>query len=62
MEAGFGLGEALVAGLASPDVYTVRGGDVVAKTIATKRVAIVAASGGGTTRWRSGRSGSGNRR
>ena len=48
VEAGFGLGEALVAGLASPDVYTVRGDDVVAKTIATKRVAIVAASGGGT--------------
>ena len=48
VEAGFGLGEALVAGLASPDVYTVSGDDVVAKTIATKRVAIVVASGGGT--------------
>ena len=48
VEASFGLGEALVAGLASPDVYTVRGDDVVAKTIASKRVAIAAAPGGGT--------------
>src|SRR6202041_2501553 len=30
VEATFGLGEALVSGLASPDVYTVRDGDVVA--------------------------------
>jgi phosphoenolpyruvate synthase/pyruvate phosphate dikinase len=46
--ASFGLGEALVAGLASPDVYTVRDGDIVAKSIATKRVAISASPGGGT--------------
>ena len=48
VEARFGLGEALVAGLASPDVYTVRDGGIVAKSIATKRVAIVASPGGGT--------------
>jgi pyruvate,water dikinase len=48
VEASFGLGEALVAGLASPDVYRVRDGDIVAKAIATKRVAIAAAPGGGT--------------
>ena len=48
VEASFGLGEALVAGLASPDVYTVRDGDVVARAIATKRVAIAASPGGGT--------------
>ena len=40
VEASFGLGEALVAGLASPDVYTVRDDDIVAKAIATKQVAI----------------------
>jgi rifampicin phosphotransferase len=47
VEANLGLGEALVAGLASPDIYTVRDGVVVAKAIATKRVAIVASPGGG---------------
>ena len=48
VEASFGLGDALVAGLANPDVYTVRDGEIVAKTIATKRTAIAAAPGGGT--------------
>ena len=48
VEASFGLGEALVAGRANPDVYTVRDGAVVAKKIATKRVAIDASPGGGT--------------
>jgi rifampicin phosphotransferase len=36
VEACFGLGEALVAGLVNPDVYTVRDGNVVAGTIATQ--------------------------
>ena len=40
VEASFGLGEALVAGLVSPDVYTVRDDDIVAKAVATKRVAV----------------------
>jgi len=37
VEASFGLGEALVSGLVNPDVYTVRDGEVVAKTVATKQ-------------------------
>jgi rifampicin phosphotransferase len=48
VEASFGLGDALVAGLANPDVYTVRDDDIMAKTIALKRTAIAAAPGGGT--------------
>ena len=34
IEATFGLGEALVSGLVSPDVYKVRDGEVVARTVA----------------------------
>ena len=49
VEASFGLGGALVSGLVSPDVYTVRDADVVAKAIATKRAAIAAFPGGGGT-------------
>src|SRR5512144_1419176 len=48
VEAGFGLGEALVSGLVNPDVFTVRDGAVVAKTVGTKHLAIQAAPGGGT--------------
>lgn len=48
VEAGFGFGEALVGGLLSPDVYQVRAGEVVAKTIRTKALGISAAPGGGT--------------
>jgi pyruvate,water dikinase len=48
VEAGFGLGEALVSGLVNADVYTVRDGEVVATAIGTKRLAIRAAPGGGT--------------
>ncbi|HEU5430117.1 MAG TPA: PEP/pyruvate-binding domain-containing protein, partial [Thermomicrobiales bacterium] len=48
VEASFGLGEALVSGLVNADVYKVRDGEVVAKTIAAKRLAIHAASAGGT--------------
>ncbi|MEZ0066351.1 phosphoenolpyruvate synthase/pyruvate phosphate dikinase [Streptacidiphilus sp. MAP12-20] len=36
VDAGFGLGEALVSGLVNPDVFTVRDGDVVAKAIAAE--------------------------
>jgi phosphoenolpyruvate synthase/pyruvate phosphate dikinase len=38
VEAGFGLGEALVSGLVNADVYKVRDGEVVAKTVATQPV------------------------
>jgi pyruvate,water dikinase len=48
VEAGFGLGEALVSGLVNADVYKVRDGEVVAKAVATKRLAIQASPTGGT--------------
>jgi phosphoenolpyruvate synthase/pyruvate phosphate dikinase len=48
VEAGFGLGEALVSGLVNPDVYKVRDGEVVAKAVGTKQLAIYASPGGGT--------------
>jgi pyruvate,water dikinase len=48
VEASFGLGEALVAGLVNPDVYQVRDGDVVAKAVAVKQLAIRARPAGGT--------------
>ena len=48
VEASFGLGEALVSGLVNADVYKVRDGEVVAKTIAAKKLAIYAAPSGGT--------------
>jgi rifampicin phosphotransferase len=48
IEASFGLGEALVAGLVNADVYQVRDGEVVAQAVATKRLAIRARPAGGT--------------
>ncbi len=48
VEASFGLGEALVSGLVNADVYKVRGGEVIAKAVATKKLAIYAAPTGGT--------------
>jgi pyruvate,water dikinase len=48
VEASFGLGEALVSGLVNPDVYKVRDGEVVAKAVATKRLAIHASPASGT--------------
>ena len=48
VEASFGLGEALVSGLVNPDLYKVRDGEVVAKAVATKRLAIHASPAGGT--------------
>ena len=48
VEAGFGLGESLVSGLANADVYKVRDGEVVAKAVATKQLAIHALPAGGT--------------
>ncbi|BAS26848.1 rifamycin-inactivating phosphotransferase [Limnochorda pilosa] len=48
VEAGFGLGEALVSGLVNGDVYRVRDGRVVARTVGTKRLAIQASPAGGT--------------
>ena len=48
IEASFGLGEALVAGLVNADVYKVRDGDVVARTVGIKQLAIAASPAGGT--------------
>ncbi|NYV75629.1 rifamycin-inactivating phosphotransferase [Streptomyces sp. UH6] len=48
VDAGFGLGEALVSGLVNPDVFTVRDGEVVARTVNAKRRAVHALPGGGT--------------
>lgn len=48
VDAGFGLGEALVSGLVNPDVFKVRDGEVVEKAIAAKQRAIRAVATGGT--------------
>jgi phosphoenolpyruvate synthase/pyruvate phosphate dikinase len=48
IEASFGLGEALVSGLVNADVYKVRDGEVVARAVATKQLAIHAWPAGGT--------------
>ncbi|MFB7555905.1 rifamycin-inactivating phosphotransferase [Streptomyces brevispora] len=48
VDAGFGLGEAMVSGLVNPDVFKVRGGEVVARAIATKQRAVHALPAGGT--------------
>ena len=48
VEASFGLGEALVSGLVNADVYKVQDGEVVAKAVATKQLAIYASPAGGT--------------
>ncbi|CAM5654357.1 rifamycin-inactivating phosphotransferase [Streptomyces griseorubiginosus] len=48
VDAGFGLGEALVSGLVNPDVFKVRDGEVVSRTIAVKQRAVLALPDGGT--------------
>jgi pyruvate,water dikinase len=48
IDASFGLGEALVSDLVNADVYKVRDGEIVAKAIATKKLAIHASPAGGT--------------
>jgi pyruvate,water dikinase len=48
IEASFGLGEALVAGLVNADVYEVRDGEVIARAVASKQLALHAAPAGGT--------------
>jgi pyruvate,water dikinase len=47
VEASFGLGEALVAGLVDADAWTVRGEQVLAREIGGKQLAIRALPGGG---------------
>ncbi len=48
VEATFGLGESLVSGRVNADTYQVRDGEVVARAVATKQLAIHASSAGGT--------------
>ncbi|MCK1993377.1 phosphoenolpyruvate synthase [Peribacillus muralis] len=48
IDASFGLGEALVSGLVSPDCYKVRDDKIVDKMIATKKLAIHGLKEGGT--------------
>ncbi|MFI8339245.1 rifamycin-inactivating phosphotransferase [Streptomyces sp. NPDC085639] len=48
VDAGFGLGEALVSGLVNPDVFAVRDGKVVTRAIAAKQRAVTALPAGGT--------------
>ncbi len=48
IDAGFGLGEALVAGLVSADCYKVLGEQIVDKMIATKKLAMYGLKEGGT--------------
>lgn len=48
VDAGFGLGEALVSGLVNPDVFKVRDGEVVSRAVAAKERAVHASPAGGT--------------
>ena len=48
IDAGFGLGEALVAGLVNADVYKVRGGEIIDKKISVKKLAVYPLHNGGT--------------
>ncbi|MDO3625429.1 phosphoenolpyruvate synthase [Mucilaginibacter sp. BT774] len=48
IDAGFGLGDALVSGLVSADNYKVQGGEIVDKMIAAKKLAIFGLKEGGT--------------
>jgi pyruvate,water dikinase len=48
IDASFGLGEALVAGLVNADIYKVRNGQIIDKKISTKKLAIYGLRDGGT--------------
>lgn len=48
IDAGFGLGEALVSGLVSADCFKVQDGQIIDKRIATKKMAIYGRKEGGT--------------
>jgi len=48
IDAGFGLGEALVSGLVTADNYKVRAGAVTARTVADKQLQILPSPAGGT--------------
>jgi pyruvate,water dikinase len=48
IDAGFGLGEALVSGFTNADVYKVRSGKIIDKKISFKKLTVYAAKAGGT--------------
>lgn len=48
IDASFGLGEALVSGLVTPDLYKVKEKEIAEKNIAVKKLAIYSAADGGT--------------
>jgi phosphoenolpyruvate synthase/pyruvate phosphate dikinase len=48
IDAGFGLGEALVSGKITTDLYKVQNGKIIKKQIAVKKIAIFSRPGGGT--------------
>ena len=48
IDAGFGLGEAMVSGLVNADNYKVRNGEIIEKKVSAKKLAIYAVKGGGT--------------
>ncbi|MCU7496537.1 MAG: phosphoenolpyruvate synthase [Ignavibacteria bacterium] len=48
IDAGFGLGEALVSGLVNADNYKVREGIIIGKKISSKQIAVFASKHGGT--------------
>jgi pyruvate,water dikinase len=48
VEAGFGLGEALVSGRVNADVYTVRDGQIRTRTVGSKHLAVRPSPAGGT--------------
>ncbi|MDR6999620.1 phosphoenolpyruvate synthase [Neobacillus niacini] len=48
IDASFGLGEALVSGLVSADLYQVQGGQIIRKKISEKKIAIYSIPEGGT--------------
>lgn len=50
INASYGLGEAIVSGLVSPDLYKVKDGQIVEQNIAKKKVAIYSLKEGGTIR------------
>lgn len=51
IDAGFGLGEAMVSGLVNADNYKVREGKVIDQKIAVKKFALQVAAGGGTQKY-----------
>ncbi|MDR6806718.1 pyruvate,water dikinase [Dyadobacter sp. BE34] len=55
IDASFGLGEALVSGLVNADIYKVRGGEIIEKKVAAKKMAIYASEAGGTREQELGR-------